>query len=166
MENMLTVLCQNYLDLNGLSYGLLDLLDDSVLTAADPAVYGGAPNIALLRRIRAALTAVPWDPQTIAALTPDVNGAQGPLYFRLIKTMYHHWSTQRDHFHATGASYESADGSDGADGSSISDGPDGSDGSEHEDPMATHEFVRRTGVRRLRPAGMQALLSEFKNVYR
>ena len=155
VESMMTYLCFNGLDLNYLSYGIQDLLNDPVITQIDPAltaddtaeVYGSPQNIVLLRRIRDAVMQNPWNQQTITALNPVVENAQGPLFFRLIKIMYQNWSRQRDEFNARSSSDESS--------GSVS-GSDGSDSSHDDDRIDTHEFVRRTGRRRLGASGQDA----------
>ena len=155
VENMMNWMCRYYLDLNHLSYGIPELLADRVITQVDPPltaadtaeVYGGPDNIVLLRRIREALLQDPWNTQTIEALTPVVNNAQGPLFFRLIKIMYQNWNRQRDEFNARSSSDESSSSS-----------------GEDDDPMDTHEFVRRTGVRRLPTSAFQSKLAQLKQL--
>ena len=161
VEDMMTYLCFHGLDLNYLSYGIQDLLNDRVITQVDPPmtaddsaeVYGGPQNIVLLRRIRDAVMQDPWDQHTITALNLVVENAQGPLFFRLIKIMYQNWSRQRDEFNARSSSDESSGSVDGSDGS---DASDGSDGSQHNDPRDRFEHVRRTGRRRLGASGQDA----------
>jgi hypothetical protein len=171
-------MCRFYSGLGDLTRMIPELLDDRVISqtnpplrAADtPEVYGSEAQIALMRRIRDAVLA-DWQEVTvraeIAALDRDVLGtweSQGPMFFDIVIILWGNWIREYREWLVsweTGSSQESSESGDGS-----SDAEMGGDS--EDEATDSHEFVWRTGRRRLSGSFMErdmgTLLTHLKSL--